>query len=91
MIETKTKTVCLSGKVWKLPEVLQLGGGLTGSNYFYEVVGYRPPLKGDLYISGAVPALYKARNDLPFCNHLIARTTALAKQKTIWYQSDESL
>jgi len=37
--------------------------GLKGL-HAYRVVGKRPPRKGEFYLSGAIPAAYKAPNDL---------------------------
>ena len=40
---------------------------------WFEMVGeYRPPKKGEYYVSGAIPEVYQAPNDLSQ-NHQIAR------------------
>ena len=58
-------TVRMNGKKWTLPDVVQFGDRVyLNPHYTYEVIGFRPPRKGEYYLSGAIPQTYLAPNDL---------------------------
>jgi len=48
---------------------------------YWKRVGVRPPLKGEWYVSGAIPMAYKAPNDLS-TSFIIVQPTHLAKLVT---------
>jgi len=79
------KIVRIGGKKWKLPAVLLFFTGhiVKGHYHFYDVVGYRPPKAGEYYISGAIPEVYKAENDLT-TPYLVAVPTKKARPITAW-------
>lgn len=76
----ETKTVRLAGKRWELPVVL-LSGMLDA--YFYEPVAFRKPKRGEHYVSGALPAIYSAPNDLG-AEYIVIKLTAKARQSRGW-------
>jgi hypothetical protein len=53
------------GKKWTLPAMIVDGTySVIGKSYDYEILGFRKPIKGEYFVSGAIPAAYKALNDL---------------------------
>lgn len=79
------------GKAWNLPEVVKFERITLDSyfkHYFYEVVGYRKPKKGEWFLSGAVLYAYKAPNDLNTC-YLVAKPTHIAKKKSNWFKGPQ--
>lgn len=54
---------------------------------FYERVGTRAPRKGEFFVSGAIPAAYRAPNDLT-AEALIVRPTRYAKRVTAYEPGD---
>jgi len=81
------KTVRFEGKKWELPEVAAFepygSGGLCEGYYFYEVVGYRPPKKGEYYLSGAIVEAYCAPNDLS-TPYLVVVKTKRVVLRQVW-------
>lgn len=67
------------GKRWTLPLVVRVERGF----YFYKVLGFRPPKRGEWYLSGAVVEAYKSCSDLE-TPYLVIETTAKAVQRTVW-------
>jgi hypothetical protein len=51
-------------QAWRLPLMIRKGDSVLTKYDTYEVIGYQKPLKGDLYLSGAIVEYYKAPNDL---------------------------
>ena len=77
----KMMIVRLKGKKWKLPDVLPCGA--LSKMFFYDVLDYREPRKGEYFISGAIPELYKAPNDLS-TKYLTVTKIYPIKAKTIY-------
>ena len=48
----------------KLPKILRFPLEPKGMKCFFKVLGFRAPLEGDFYVSGAIPAAYSATADL---------------------------
>lgn len=48
----------------KLPKILRFPLEPKGMKCFFKVLGFRPPLEGDFYVSGAIPEVYSAKADL---------------------------
>lgn len=69
----------------KFPEVVPFEGlksktwSADGALCFYDYVGFRPPKKGEFYLSGAIIAAYRAPNDLSTSYHVV-RPTHKARQ-----------
>ncbi len=82
---TKTFTYYENGKKWKLPEVVYFYT-TTNTPYFYNVVEFRCPKKGEYYLSGALVTGYLAPNDLS-TEFLVVELTKKAVQQTIWVAS----
>lgn len=86
--------VRLSGKKWTLPDVLcfpvTFHYNWNKSNFFYRVLGYRPPKKGEYYLSGAKIAVYKAPNDLS-CPYLVVEKTDHAIRESVWIRNTKAV
>ena len=54
---------------------------------FYEHLEFRPPKKGEFYLSGAIVTAYRAPNDLSTAFRIV-RPTFRAKKETIFVQGD---
>lgn len=78
----ETKTVRLRGKRWKLPLVLR-DHQSWGKAHFYRVIDFRPPRKGEMYLSGAIVGWYKAPSDLSD-SFLVVEFTERAKISERW-------
>lgn len=50
------------------------GPGLRSSRCFYEALGFRPPRKGEFYLSGAIPMAYRAKADLAAAYQVVRPT-----------------
>lgn len=72
-----------------LPDTLKFHGisRRVGSQCFYEVLGFRPPKQGEYYVSGAIPAAYKAPNDLPTAYQIVRPTHLAARRPEGWVRS----
>jgi hypothetical protein len=83
------KTHREDGKRWRLPNRVRIGGDFIFKTYAYEVLGFRPPKKGEFYLSGARIMGYQAPNDLstPF---LVVRPTEEMVPRTVWVPKEES-
>lgn len=89
----QTKTIRLRGKKWILPEVvgfnpvsfISLGGF-----WYYDVVDFRPPKKGEYYLSGAIVEAYRAPNDLGD-SFLVVKKTVKARQTSMWVPADTQI
>ena len=55
------------------------GDSWGGAKCFYEKLGFRPPRKGEFYLSGAVVMAYRAPNDLT-ASYQVVRPTHWAAQ-----------
>ena len=75
------KIVRLRGKKWELPEALAIANW--GPFYFWQEIDFRKPLKGEHYISGAIPAIYKTYYDLSQ-EYLVVTVLEKAVRKTTW-------
>ena len=56
-----------------------------------ERVGTRPPRKGELYLSGAIPTVYRAPTDNIKQTHLIVRAFKPGPKKVIIYDKGEEI
>lgn len=61
---THQKTIHFEGKKYTLPTKLHFEKLHRCFRYDYKVIGYRKPLSGEYYVSGAVPEAYRACCDL---------------------------
>jgi hypothetical protein len=76
------------GKKWTLPDVVEFEGhyrynDVAYPKFTYEVVGYRKPLKGEYYLSGAIPQAYLAPNDLS-TEYLVVRKKEKMVLRQLW-------
>jgi hypothetical protein len=73
------------GKKWTLPDVVEFEGryDVAYPKFTYEVVGYRKPLKGEHYLSGAIPKAYLAPNDLS-TEYLVVRKKEKMVLRQVW-------
>ena len=88
MLCKETKRVKVNGKYYTLPLVFYFGPeALTAFHntytYFYDVVGFHHPKKGEWFVSGAMPIAYQAPNDLRV-KYIIVVPTDKAKQIPRW-------
>jgi len=58
--------------------------GMLAPRFFFDVVDYRAPKRGEFYVSGAVPEAYRAPSDGIRSMFLIVTPTDKAKQVTTW-------
>lgn len=77
------------GHKWDLPDKISVSEGYPSKWFSYRVLGFRPPKKGEYYLSGAVPAAYKAPSDL-LSVYLVIELTGELVPKTIWVPKEES-
>ena len=75
------KIVRLRGKKWELPEVLPIDEN--APYYFWQEIDFRKPLKGEYFVSGGPPSIYKTNNDLSQ-KYLVVTLLKKAVRKTIW-------
>lgn len=54
--------------------------------YFISFKEKRPPRKGEYFLSGAIPEVYKAVHDMTQ-KHIVVSLLHVAKQKTIWVKA----
>lgn len=80
-----TKLIRLKGKCWRAPVVLPFGGGeiVKFNWYFYDVIDYRPPRKGEWFLSGGPVGVYLAHNDLNW-DYVIVKPTVKARAVSCW-------
>ena len=52
-----------------LPRIVQFEGSLGKSTY--RKLGFRPPKRGEFYLSGAIVTAYRAPNDLTTPYHVV--------------------
>jgi len=72
------------GKKWDLPDMVVWGGPyFSPTNWEYEVLGFRPPRKGELYLSGAPIEVYDAPHDLGD-SYLVINLLRKMVQETRW-------
>lgn len=67
------------GKKWSLPRTVIFEGhkrpGMhTGARCWYKVIGFRPPRKGEHYLSGAIVKAYKASANISG-SYLVVKAT----------------
>lgn len=78
-----------NGKKWTLPDIVEFEGRVKELSvmgypkFTYEVVGYRKPLKGEYYLSGAIPEAYLAPNDLS-TEYLVVRKKEKMVLRQVW-------
>lgn len=62
-------------KKYRLAEQTRVDGKLygAGSNRIHGIKTgeYRPPLRSEYFLSGAIPGIYKAPNNLSYAYHII--------------------
>jgi hypothetical protein len=82
-----TMRVAIRGKSWELPKVLPFWTGPSGIAvkdwYFYAVIDFRPPKKGEYYLGGGPVEVWKAPNDLS-TSFLVVQKTDRAIRFTGW-------
>ena len=79
------KIVRLRGKKWELPEVLPEEYG--HSYYFWKEIDFRKPLRNEYFVSGAIPEIYIAPNNLSQ-EYLVVTLLKKAYRKTIWVEEE---
>ncbi len=80
-----TKNVRIGRKTWSLPMVLWFPGG---GHYLYNVLDYRKPKAGEIFVSGANPTAYLADSNLTM-TYLIVEKAGAAKARTMWLREEE--
>jgi len=85
--------VRFKGKRWTLPDVIPFertphASGILNTHWYYNIIDYRKPKKGDWYLSGAEVIAYYAPNDLPGMDYLIAEQRVQAVKKSIWVEKE---
>jgi hypothetical protein len=74
--------VRVKGKKWALPDVVRFGDStIANRHYTYEAVDYRPPCKGEYYLSGAIPQAYLAPNDLSTPFLVVKKKTKMVQRQ----------
>ena len=75
--------VRIKGTKWTLPDIVQFGSyAHIGDHYTYDVVDFRPPLKGEFYLSGAEPQAYQAANNLSTPFLVVTKKTKMVQRLT---------
>lgn len=70
-------------KKWLLPLVVAIDDGVVSRHYFYQIIEYRRPKKGEYFLDGAVITAYKAVTDL-YDEYLVVELTCPAKLIWVW-------
>lgn len=85
-----THKVTVDGRTWELPMVVWFPekGEQQGAYYFWRALAFRCPVKGEEYLSGAIPEAYTARNDIT-SEYLIVERRHVAKRVSIWRRKHE--
>lgn len=79
-----------AGKTWKLPDHIRTSDGWVRTHvYAYKVLGFRPPRKGEWYLSGAEISAYQARGDF-IDNYLVIELGGQLVPKTVWVPKEEA-
>jgi hypothetical protein len=79
-----------AGKIWTLPDHIRVSdGGYRPYAYAYKVLGFRPPRKGEWYLSGAEISAYQAQGDL-IDNYLVIERGGQLVPKTVWVPKEEA-
>lgn len=86
-MEIPKLTIRIKGKKWRVPEVVKFEGGL--QMYYYRPVDFRPPKRGEFYLSGAIPEAYRAPNDLSGDSFVIVEKTFKAKMVQAYTKGEE--
>ncbi len=74
------------GRNCPLPRLLSFVGEQQSSathRWTWRHIGFREPKKGEFYVSGALPAAYKAINDMKCRMHVVEPLEAY-RQRTCW-------
>lgn len=72
------------GSAYLLPEAFYFHGpGVDPGVYFWEFEGWRPPRRGEFYVSGAEPAVYRAHHDMSG-SYLVIQPTDKARYVGRW-------
>lgn len=66
-----------------IPRLLQFEMGGLASKWTWRKVAFRKPIKGEYFVSGAIPEAYRAPNDLPY-EYLIVERLVEHKLKQVW-------
>jgi len=83
--------VRLKGRKWTLPDIVLFGNyEFLNKHYTYEVVDFRPPLKDEFYLSGAIPQAYQARNNLSTPFLIVVQKTRMILRQA-WVPFDKPL
>ena len=81
-----------AGKAWDVPVVLPFWTGPSGimkTNWcIVEPVAYRCPRRGEYYLSGAIPEVYKVYNDLS-TPYLVVKPGKKVVAKKFWVIEEE--
>jgi hypothetical protein len=64
------------------------GGILQNRMHTWKRIAFRAPKKGEYYVSGAIPAAYKAKNDLS-TSFLIVEPLESFEQRMQWVPTKE--
>lgn len=88
-VQTVSEVVNGVEMTWVIPKVLPFSGGTVIKHGWHtiEVVGFRPPRKGEYYLSGAIPGIYQTQNDLtmPF---LVVEPGTKVKVARFWVEEE---
>jgi hypothetical protein len=73
------------GKKWELPNHVRITGALSYicKCHDYRVIGFRPPRKGEFYLSGALVSALKAPSDLDD-PYLVVELLGELGPRTVW-------
>lgn len=80
--ENAKQTIQIGSQRWELPLVVSDGE----CSYFYDVVGFRKPLKGEWFLSGAIVQMYESLNDLN-TEYLVVEKRGRAIKKWVYAKS----
>lgn len=76
-----TRKFAIQGRFFSLPEKIHLS--YTYQHVSYEPLAFRCPKKGEYFVSGAIPEIYIAPNDLS-CEYLVVRVVLNPKTKLVY-------
>lgn len=88
------QNVRIKGSLYRLPLILNFDNGNEHVRFnarFYRVVDFRPPKKGEWFLSGAKVEAYLAPNDLLGTYLIIIPTAKVIRVETITYIPGDSL
>ena len=79
--------IALIAQCMEARSIYAMGDSVMGRHYYCELGAFRPPMAGEYYLSGAIPEIWWAPNDLSKAFRIV-RPTHCARQVTAWQRGD---